>query len=53
MKNEKQDYKIALQEAQELGYAEADPRFDVEGNDTAHKIVLLYISQPINFLIPL
>ena len=41
MKNEKQDYKIALQEAQELGYAEADPRFDVEGNDTAHKIVLL------------
>ena len=41
MKNEKQDYKIALQEAQELGFAEADPRFDVEGNDTAHKIVLL------------
>ena len=41
MKNEKQDYKIALKEAQELGYAEADPRFDVEGNDTAHKIVLL------------
>ena len=41
MKNEKQDYKVALKEAQELGYAEADPKFDVEGNDTAHKIVLL------------
>lgn len=41
MKNEKQDYKIALKEAQNLGFAEADPSFDVEGNDTAHKIVLL------------
>jgi homoserine dehydrogenase len=41
MKNEKQDYKVALKEAQDLGYAEADPKFDVEGNDTAHKIVLL------------
>jgi homoserine dehydrogenase len=30
-----------LQEAQELGYAEADPTFDVEGIDTAHKIALL------------
>jgi len=41
MKNEKQDYKIALDEAQKLGYAEADPTFDIKGNDTAHKIVLL------------
>jgi homoserine dehydrogenase len=30
-----------LKEAQELGYAEADPTFDVEGIDTAHKIALL------------
>ncbi len=41
MKNEKQDYKIALDEAQKLGYAEADPTFDIKGNDSAHKIVLL------------
>lgn len=41
MKDENQDYKITLNEAQKLGYAEADPTFDVEGIDTAHKIVLL------------
>jgi len=41
MKNEGQDYFVALQEAQKLGFAEADPSFDVEGNDTAHKIILL------------
>lgn len=41
MKNEKQDYKIALNEAQKLGYAEVDPTFDINGNDSAHKIVLL------------
>jgi len=41
MKNEKQDYFLALKQAQELGFAEADPTFDVEGNDTAHKIILL------------
>jgi homoserine dehydrogenase len=37
----KQDYKITLKEAQELGYAEADPSFDVDGIDTAHKITIL------------
>ncbi|MGH7714810.1 MAG: homoserine dehydrogenase [Vulcanimicrobiaceae bacterium] len=31
----------ALREAQRLGYAEADPTFDVEGVDAAHKITLL------------
>lgn len=31
----------ALREAQNLGYAEPDPTFDVEGNDTAHKLALL------------
>lgn len=30
-----------LKAAQELGYAEADPTFDVEGYDTAHKLALL------------
>ena len=31
----------ALQQAQALGYAEADPTFDIEGIDAAHKITLL------------
>lgn len=31
----------ALQQAQDLGYAEADPTLDIEGWDTAHKLVLL------------
>lgn len=35
------DFAPVLQEAQELGYAEADPTFDIEGVDTAHKIALL------------
>ncbi|GLQ57895.1 homoserine dehydrogenase [Devosia nitrariae] len=30
-----------LKDAQELGYAEADPTFDVEGFDTAHKLAIL------------
>lgn len=34
-------YDSALQEAQELGYAEADPTFDVEGMDTGHKLTIL------------
>lgn len=41
MSKEGSDFHSALQQAQELGYAEADPTFDVEGNDTAHKILLL------------
>jgi homoserine dehydrogenase len=34
-------YDIILKEAQELGYAEADPTFDVGGFDTAHKLLIL------------
>jgi homoserine dehydrogenase len=34
-------YGAALAEAQRLGYAEADPTFDVEGLDTAHKLAIL------------
>lgn len=35
------DYPTALQEAQALGYAEADPALDVNGWDAAHKAILL------------
>ena len=35
------DFETALAEAQKLGYAEADPTFDIEGNDTAHKVCIL------------
>lgn len=38
---EGKSYTDALKEAQALGYAEADPTFDVEGVDTAHKIAVL------------
>ena len=34
------DYGEALRQAQELGYAEADPSTDVEGTDTWHKAIL-------------
>jgi homoserine dehydrogenase len=34
-------FETALAQAQELGYAEADPRFDVNGTDAAHKIAIL------------
>jgi homoserine dehydrogenase len=34
-------YDIALQQAQALGYAEADPTLDVDGTDTAHKLAIL------------
>ncbi|POF27708.1 homoserine dehydrogenase [Roseibium marinum] len=34
-------FEECLAEAQRLGYAEADPTFDVEGNDTAHKLAIL------------
>ena len=35
------DYASALKEAQALGYAEADPAFDVEGHDAAQKLAIL------------
>ncbi len=35
------DFADVLREAQELGYAEADPTFDVEGIDAAHKLTIL------------
>lgn len=45
-------YDDVLAEAQELGYAEADPTFDVEGIDTAHKLAILAalaFGTPINY----
>lgn len=41
MKDKGRDFADVLKEAQELGYAEADPTFDVEGIDAAHKLVIL------------
>ncbi len=35
------DFAVALREAQERGYAEADPAMDVDGYDTAHKLAVL------------
>lgn len=35
------DFSEVLREAQDLGYAEADPTFDVEGIDAAHKLTIL------------
>lgn len=34
-------FEDCLKDAQRLGYAEADPTFDIEGNDTAHKLSIL------------
>ena len=41
MEEENLTYKEALEEAQEKGYAEADPTYDVEGLDAAYKIAIL------------
>ena len=41
MERENCDFDSVLQEAQELGYAEADPALDIDGFDTAHKIAIL------------
>jgi len=41
MTNEGVSYDAILKEAQELGYAEADPSFDVGGYDAAHKLLIL------------
>lgn len=41
MINEGAAYEDVLKEAQELGYAEADPTFDVGGFDAAHKLLIL------------
>ena len=41
MERENLSFARALEEAQQLGYAEADPSFDLEGHDTAQKLAIL------------
>jgi homoserine dehydrogenase len=41
MRDKGRDFADVLAEAQQLGYAEADPTFDVEGIDAAHKLAIL------------
>jgi homoserine dehydrogenase len=50
MGDKARDFADVLKEAQALGYAEADPTFDVEGIDAAHKLVIL---ASLAFAIPL
>ena len=50
MRDKGRDFDDVLREAQDLGYAEADPTFDVEGIDAAHKLCIL---SSIAFGIPL
>ena len=41
MRDKGLDFDVVLKEAQRLGYAEADPTFDIEGVDAAHKATLI------------
>ena len=41
MEQDKMPFAACLKEAQRLGYAEADPSFDIEGHDTAQKLAIL------------
>ena len=41
MRDKKVDFAAALREAQALGYAEADPTFDIEGIDAGHKTTIM------------
>ena len=41
MREDGRDFDDVLAEAQELGYAEADPGFDIDGVDAAHKLAIL------------
>src|ERR1700712_2289868 len=41
MRDKGSDFATVLKEAQRLGYAEADPTFDIEGVDAAHKVTIM------------
>ena len=41
MEEDSIDFATALAQAQDLGYAEADPTLDVNGTDAAHKLAIL------------
>ncbi|MFA9461629.1 homoserine dehydrogenase [Thiohalorhabdus methylotrophus] len=52
MRTEGMEFEDALKEAQDLGYAELDPTFDVDGIDAAHKLALVAavaFGAPINY----
>jgi homoserine dehydrogenase len=52
MREEGRDFADVLADAQKLGYAEADPSFDVDGVDAAHKLAILgalAFGQPVDF----
>jgi len=40
MTDEGKAFDVVLKEAQNLGFAEADPTFDIEGVDAAHKLAI-------------
>ena len=41
MTDEAKSFDVVLKEAQQLGFAEADPTFDIEGIDTSHKMAIV------------
>ncbi|MDI3309297.1 MAG: homoserine dehydrogenase [Acetobacteraceae bacterium] len=52
MREHKREFAEALAEAQKLGYAEADPSFDIDGIDAAHKLAILAalaFGRPVDF----
>ncbi|MBX6744989.1 MAG: homoserine dehydrogenase [Acetobacteraceae bacterium] len=52
MREHKREFGEALAEAQKLGYAEADPSFDIDGIDAAHKLAILAalaFGRPVDF----
>ncbi len=52
MRETRRDFEAVLAEAQALGYAEADPTFDIDGIDAAHKLAILAslaYGSPVNF----
>src|SRR5919202_2658015 len=52
MREQKREFADVLAEAQALGYAEADPAFDIDGVDAAHKLAILAalaFGRPVDF----
>ncbi len=52
MRDQKREFADVLAEAQKLGYAEADPSFDIDGVDAAHKLAILAalaFGRPVDF----
>jgi homoserine dehydrogenase len=50
MTDENVEFSVVLKDAQQLGYAEADPTLDIEGIDSAHKLAILaYLAYGIPF----